>query len=143
VDVGESYVQALPRIDSSFEQWVGTSSPAREQARHLPSRSDNAATPLSPREGSKGRKEGKDGAQQTLPYPTLHVFLETTVCPDRDVTPLRSRVGAVPKLSMADRGSRLRSKVGSDIALEHTRSREPHACARAPCGCPEARGTCL
>ena len=37
VDVGESYVQALPRIDSGFEQWVGTSSPAREQARHLPS----------------------------------------------------------------------------------------------------------
>ena len=37
MDVGESYVQALPRIDSGFEQWVGTSSPAREQARHLPS----------------------------------------------------------------------------------------------------------
>ena len=68
VDVGESYVQALPRIDSGFEQWVGTSSPAREQARHLPSRSDNAATPLSPREGSKGRKERK--GPMPRPYPT-------------------------------------------------------------------------
>ena len=71
VDVGESYVQALPRIDSSFEQWVGTSSPAREQARHLPSRSDNAATPLSPREGSKGpeRRKGRCPADPTLPHP--------------------------------------------------------------------------
>ena len=66
MDVGESYVQALPRIDSGFEQWVGTSSPAREQARHLPSRSDNAATPLSPREGSKEPKERKG----PMPDPT-------------------------------------------------------------------------
>ena len=71
MDVGESYVQALPRIDSGFEQWVGTSSPAREQARHLPSRSDNAATPLSPREGSKGpeRRKGRCPADPTLPHP--------------------------------------------------------------------------
>ena len=69
VDVGESYVQALPRIDSGFEQWVGTSSPAREQARHLPSRSDNAATPLSPREGSKGRKKERKGCPADHPTP--------------------------------------------------------------------------
>ena len=69
MDVGESYVQALPRIDSGFEQWVGTSSPAREQARHLPSRSDNAATPLSPREGSKGRKKERKGCPADHPTP--------------------------------------------------------------------------